>query len=259
MEVSGKLPRMVSAKDVILRLVGNVGADGATYMACEFSGSTVSEMEIPARMTMCNMAIEMGGKSGIVEPDKKTSKYLEEIGKSSNIDEELKSDHDAVFDEVIELDAGDLSPQVARPHCVDDVVDVDEVEGTKIDQVFLGSCTNGRFPDITAASNIIKGEKIADDVRMLVIPASKTEYLKCLDAGHIETLVRAGALVEAPCCGPCMGGSFGLLGSGEVSLSTSNRNFQGRQGSPQASVYLCSPETAAASALQGVITDPREA
>jgi len=257
-EVSGRMKKMVSAKDVILRLVGNICADGATYMACEFSGTTVREMEVPGRMTMCNMAIEMGGKSGIIEPDEKTSEYLEEIGSEAVFDAELKTDSNAVFKRLEEMDVSELSPQVARPHRVDDVVDVEEVEGIRVDQVFVGSCTNGRFTDVQAAAEILRGEKVADGVRMLVIPASRTEYLKCLRAGHIETLVESGALVEAPCCGPCMGGSFGLVGPGEVSLSTSNRNFKGRQGSPEASVYLCSPQTAAASAIYGVITDPRE-
>lgn len=257
-EVNGKLPRRVHPKDVILHLIGDVGVEGARYKAAEFCGSTVRDMDIPGRMTMSNMAIEMGGKAGIIEADRTTEKYLRERIPDFKLDSQWKSDKDALFSEIKEYDVSDLPPQVACPHNVDNVKSVEEVEGTKIDQVFVGSCTNGRFEDIEIVAKIMNGEKVAKGVRLLIIPASHTEYMKTLRAGYVEQFMEAGAIVESPCCGPCMGGSFGLLGKGEVGLSTSNRNFKGRQGSPDAFVYLSSPATAAASALYGEIKDPRK-
>jgi 3-isopropylmalate/(R)-2-methylmalate dehydratase large subunit len=257
-EIKGKLPEYVYPKDVILHLIGDVGVEGARYKTAEFCGSTVRNMDIPGRMTMCNMAIEMGGKAGIVEADSTTEKYLRERIPGFKLDPRWKSDEDAAFAETKEYDVSDLPPQVACPHNVDNVKSVEEVEGTKINQVFVGSCTNGRFEDIEIVAKIMKDEKVAKGVRLLVIPASHTEYMKTLRAGYVEQFMEAGAIVESPCCGPCMGGSFGLLGKGEVGLSTSNRNFKGRQGSPDAFVYLCSPATAAASALYGEIKDPRK-
>jgi len=256
--INGKLGKHVYGKDIILKLIGIVGANGANYMACEFTGEVIRKLNMSERFTICNMAIEMGGKSGIIEPDKVTFEYLKDKGIEFDKDayEELKSDEDAKYKRVIELDVTDLEPQVAKPHSVDNVVGVSEVEGTKIDQVFIGSCTNGRYEDLKIAAEILEGEKVA--VRVIVIPASRQEYLKALRDGLIEILIEAGAIVEHPCCGPCMGGSFGLIASGEVSLSTSNRNFIGRQGSPKGKIYLCSPATAAASAIYGEITDPRK-
>ncbi|MCZ7357067.1 MAG: 3-isopropylmalate dehydratase large subunit [Candidatus Methanoperedens sp.] len=256
-EVNGKLPRCVYPKDIILHLIGDVGAEGARYKTAEFCGSAVRNMDIPGRMTMCNMAIEMGGKAGIVEADRITEKYLRERVKDFKLDPRWKSDTEANFAETGEYDISDLPPQVACPHNVDNVKSVEEVEGTKVDQVFVGSCTNGRFEDMEIVAKLMKGEKVAKGVRLLIIPASHTEYVKTLRAGYVEQFMEAGAIVESPCCGPCMGGSFGLLGKGEVGLSTSNRNFKGRQGSPDAFVYLSSPATAAASALYGEIKDPR--
>ena len=258
--VNGKLGKHVYGKDIVLRLIGMVGADGANYMACEFSGEVIRSLSMSDRFTMCNMAIEMGGKTGIVEPDKVTFEYLKSMGVDFDKEacEELKSDEDARYSKVVDIDITDMEPQVAKPHRVDNVVNVSEVEGTKIDQVFIGSCTNGRYEDLKIAAEILKGEKVARGVRLIVIPASRAEYLKALRDGLIDVFVEAGAIVEHPCCGPCMGGSFGLIASGEVSLSTSNRNFVGRQGSPEGKIYLCSPATAAASAIYGVITDPRK-
>ncbi|MDO8726270.1 MAG: 3-isopropylmalate dehydratase large subunit [Candidatus Methanoperedens sp.] len=257
-EVNGKLPGRVHSKDVILHLIGDVGVEGARYKTAEFCGTTVRDMDIPSRMTMSNMAIEMGGKAGIVEADRVTEKYLRERIPDLKFNSKWKSDDDAVFSESKVYDVSDLSPQVACPHNVDNVKSVEEVEGIKIDQVFVGSCTNGRFEDIEIVAKIMNGEKVAKGVRLLIIPASHTEYMKTLRAGYVEQFMEAGAIVESPCCGPCMGGSFGLLGKGEVGLSTSNRNFKGRQGSPDAFVYLSSPATAAASALYGEIKDPRK-
>ena len=257
-EVDGKLPRCVYPKDVILHLIGNVGVEGARYKTSEFSGTSIRNMDIPGRMTVCNMAIEMGGKAGMVEADRITEKYLKERIPDFKLDPKWKSDEEATFSEIKNYDVTDLPPQVACPHNVDNVKSVEEVEGIKIDQVFVGSCTNGRFEDIEIVAKIMKDEKVAKGIRLLIIPASHTEYMKTLRAGYIEQFMEAGAIVESPCCGPCMGGSFGLLGKGEVGLSTSNRNFKGRQGSPDSFVYLSSPATAAASALYGEIKDPRK-
>jgi 3-isopropylmalate/(R)-2-methylmalate dehydratase large subunit len=255
-EVDGKFGRRVGAKDLILSLAGDIGADGATYMALEFTGRALHEMNMAGRMTCANMAIEMGAKAGIVRPDAATWEYVTARRDIEPFD--LAGDADAGYRERRHYDVTDLAPQVAVPHNVDNVVDVGDVAGTKVDQVFIGSCTNGRYEDLAEAAEVLgTADAFADGVRVIVIPASRTEYLKALRGGLIERFVEAGALVEAPCCGPCMGGAFGLLAPGEVSLSTSNRNFRGRQGSTQASVYLASPATAAASALYGEITDPR--
>jgi 3-isopropylmalate/(R)-2-methylmalate dehydratase large subunit len=257
LKAEGRLSKLVTSKDVVLRMIGDIGADGATYKACEFAGSAVSKMSVPERMTMTNMAIEMGGKAGLVDPDEMTIRYIKERVEGFDENKVPHGDDDASFEERV-WEVGDLAPQVAVPHNVDNVKPVGDLAGTKIDQVFLGSCTNGRFEDLLLASEVMNGEPLARGVRMVVIPASRTEYMKVLRAGLVEKFMEAGATVESPCCGPCMGGSFGLLGDGEVSLSTSNRNFQGRQGSPKAFVYLCSPATAAAGAITGEITDPRE-
>jgi 3-isopropylmalate/(R)-2-methylmalate dehydratase large subunit len=256
-EVNGRLAERVYSKDVILKLIGDIGADGARYRACEYAGDVVRGLDISQRMTISNMAIEMGGKAGIIEPDRKTEEYLKPRIKGFKLDKGLKSDPGAAYADVREYDLSEMPPQVACPHNVDNVVDVAEVEGKKINQVFLGSCTNGRFEDLKVAAEVMGGRPVAKGVRMIVIPASRTEYMKALKAGLVDQFMVAGAIVESPCCGPCMGGSFGLLGPGEVGLSTSNRNFKGRQGSADALVYLSSPATAAASAVKGRITDPR--
>jgi len=254
-EIEGKLAPYIYSKDVVLDIIGQIGADGATYCACEFGGDTTRKMSISERMALCNMAIEMGGKTGLVEPDDKTLRYVKE--RSNKIYEVFKTDEDAESLKTMYIDVNDLEPQVACPHNVDNVKTVSEVEGTQIDQVFIGSCTNGRLEDLRIAAKIIKGKKVADKVRLLVIPASREVYRQALDEGLMNIFVDAGALVCNPCCGPCLGGHIGLLGPGEVSLSTSNRNFQGRQGSPEAEVYLSSAAVAAASAIKGEITDPR--
>ncbi len=257
LDITGNFPTRVGAKDLILAIAGKIGADGATYQALEFAGETMQKMDMPGRMTCCNMAVEMGAKVGIVPPDTVTWEYLKARRKGVT-PFPLESDRDATFSARHQIDVSTLSPKVATPHNVDQVVDVGKVAGTHIDQVFIGSCTNGRYEDLAEAAEVLGNRKFHDDVRVLVIPASRAEYLKALRAGIIEQFVAAGALVESPCCGPCMGGAFGLLAPGEVSLSTSNRNFKGRQGSSESFVYLCSPATAAASALRGEITDPRE-
>ncbi|MGO9386976.1 MAG: homoaconitase large subunit [Methanobacterium sp.] len=255
-QIEGSLNDYVSAKDVILNIIGKIGADGATYKACEFAGETTKEMSISERMVLCNMAIEMGGKTGLVEPDYKTIKYLE--GRSNKKYEIMKTDDDAQSLETMQIDVSNLEPQIACPHHVDNVKSISEVEGINVDQVFLGSCTNGRLEDLRTAAQIIKGHHIANNLRMLVIPASREIYSKAMDEGLLKIFVDSGALICNPCCGPCLGGHVGLLGAGEVSLSTSNRNFKGRQGSPDAEVYLSSAAVAAASAIKGSLTDPRD-
>ena len=254
-EIKGTLADHVYAKDVVLNIIGKIGADGATYKACEFAGETTRQMSVSERMVLCNMAIEMGGKTGLVEPDEKTVNYLK--NRTNKKYEIFKTDTDASSLETIHLDVSDLEPQIACPHNVDNVKPISEVEGIPIDQVFLGSCTNGRLEDLRDAAEIIKCSQIADNVRMLVIPASREIYLQAMDEGLLRIFAESGALVCNPCCGPCLGGHIGLVGPGEVSLSTSNRNFQGRQGSPEAEVYLSSAAVAAASAIKGRITDPR--
>jgi len=254
--IHGKIGKHVYGKDLVLRIIGNIGAEGANYKACIFGGEVVEKLPMADRLTMCNMAIEMGGKAGIVEPDDTTLDYLRQMGREFK-GELLKSDEDAKFEEV-DLDVTGMEPQVAIPHRVDNVVGISEVKGVKVDQVFIGSCTNGRYEDLKIAAEILKGERVAKGVRLIVIPASRREYMKALKEGLIEVFVEAGAIVEFPSCGPCMGGSFGLIAGGEVSVSTSNRNFIGRQGSPEGKIYLVNPAVAAASAIYGVLTDPRE-
>jgi len=253
--IEGELGDNVYAKDVVLNIIGQIGADGATYKACEFGGETTRELSVSDRMVLCNMAIEMGGKTGLVEPDQKTLNYVN--ARSNKSYEVLKGDKDANSLEIMDIDVSDLEPQIACPHNVDNVKGISEIEGTPIDQVFLGSCTNGRIQDLRDAAKILKGNKVSDNIRMLVIPASREVYTKALNEGLMNIFVDAGALVCNPCCGPCLGGHVGLIGPGEVSLSTSNRNFKGRQGSPEGEVYLSSAAVAAASAITGKIEDPR--
>ena len=255
-EIEGKLGKHVYSKDVVLNIIGQIGADGANYQACEFGGETTSNMSVSDRMALCNMAIEMGGKTGLVEVDDKTINYLK--GRVNKPYESFSTDEDAESLTTMYVNVTDLEPQIACPHNVDNVKPVGEVEGTPIDQIFMGSCTNGRLDDLRVAAEILKGKQVSNDVRMLVIPASREIYSQALEEGLMNIFVDSGALVCNPCCGPCLGGHVGFLGPGEVSLSTSNRNFKGRQGSSEAEVYLSSAAVAAASAIKGAITDPRK-
>lgn len=263
--INGTLKENVSAKDVILHIIGKVGADGATYKSCEFTGETISNMSISDRMVLSNMAIEMGGKTGLMEVDGKTYDYLKDRASGENKNRlkafieksNLKSDPDSANLETVDIDVNDLEPQIACPHNVDNVKPASELGDVEIDQVFIGSCTNGRIEDLRDAAKILKGNKIANGLRMLVIPASRETYLKALDEGLLRIFVEAGALISQPCCGPCLGGHTGLIGPGEVSLSTSNRNFKGRQGSPEGQVYLSSAKVAAQSAIEGKISIPK--
>jgi len=254
-QLTGDLPEHVYAKDVILRLLGEKTARGAIYEALEFHGPAVEDMGMASRLTVCNMAVEMGAKAGMVPPDEVTRDYVEEHGGEFR---DSSPGDSAEYAEVYEEDVSGLEPQVAKPHNVDNVAPVTDVEGTDLDQVFIGSCTNGRFEDLQVAAEFIEGEEIPKSTRVIVTPASRQEYLKADDAGLLRTFSEAGCIVQNPGCGPCMGGHTGLLAPGEVCLSTSNRNFRGRQGSPEAEIYLSSPATAGASAVWGEITDPRE-
>jgi 3-isopropylmalate/(R)-2-methylmalate dehydratase large subunit len=250
--LTGSTQKGVYAKDVILSIVGDVGAAGALYKACEFTGDYVKDASISSRLTLCNMAIEMGGKNGIIEADQKTIDFLN--GRTGKI---FKSDKDAAYDDEFTIDVSEIEPQVALPPVVDNVAPVSEVEGKPIDQAFLGTCTNGRLEDIEVATKIIRGKKIAKNVRLIVTPASQEIYFAALERGYLQDLVNAGAAVCNPTCGPCVGRHGGVLAEGEVCLSTQNRNFSGRMGSPKANIILASPATVAASVLAGKIVDPR--
>jgi len=254
--VHGRLQEPVTSKDLILKIIGDIGADGALYRSIEFSGEAITEMSQASRMVLSNMAIECGAKNGYIAPDDKTFRFLEDRAVREYYP--VYPDPDAQYERTLEFDASQLGPQVAKPHTVDNVFPVEEVAGTKIDQILLGTCTNGRLEDLRLAAKIVCGKKIAKGVRMLVLPASREVLLKALSEGLIDTFVRVGAMVLNPGCGPCLGAHQGVLAPGEVCLSTANRNFKGRMGSPDAEIYLASPATVAASALIGVITDPRE-
>ena len=254
--VHGRLQEPATSKDLILKIIGDIGADGALYRSIEFSGEAITAMSQASRMVLSNMAIECGAKNGYIAPDDKTFRFLEDRAVREYYP--VYPDLDAEYERVLEFDASQLGPQVAKPHTVDNVSPVEEVAGTKIDQILLGTCTNGRLEDLRLAARIIAGKKIARGVRMLVLPASQEVLLEALSEGLIDTFVRAGAMVLNPGCGPCLGAHQGVLAPGEVCLSTANRNFKGRMGSPDAEIYLASPATVAASVLTGVITDPRE-
>ncbi len=252
--VTGKLQELVSAKDLTLHIIGKIGADGAIYKGLEFVGSTIRDMTIDSRMVLSNMAVEMGAKAGLIEPDQKTLDYVQ--SRTDKPFNPIKSDSDSVYEKIVNVDASELEPQVAIPHSVDNVKPVSEVEDVKVDQAFIGSCTNGRLEDLRIAAQMLKGKKIARGVRLVVIPASQEIFLKAINEGLVKTFMDAGATVGNPNCGPCLGGHMGILAEGEVCISTSNRNFIGRMGSTKSFVYLASPATVAVSAITGKITDP---
>jgi 3-isopropylmalate/(R)-2-methylmalate dehydratase large subunit len=255
--VSGQFPDFVTPKDLILSIIGRISVDGAIYESAEFTGPTIKNMSIAGRMTLCNMAVEMGAKNGIIEPDETTRKFLERRVKTLPDFESLKSDEDASYARTVEFEVSKMEPQVACPSSVDNVKPVSEVGNVPIEQAFIGSCTNGRIEDLRSAAQVLKGKKVKDGVRALVIPASQEVYKQALSEGLIEVFNDANAIVCGSACGPCLGGHIGLLAADEACVSTSNRNFIGRMGSTQASVYLASPATVAASAVTGKITDPR--
>ena len=254
--VSGQLQAPVTSKDLILRIIGDLGADGALYKSVEYTGEAIDEMSVASRMVLSNMAIEMGAKNGYCAPDEKTLSFLE--GRAAEEYTPIHPDPDAEYERVVEFDASKLEPQVAKPHTVDNVVPVEEVAGTRINQALIGTCTNGRLEDLEAAAEILRGKHIASNVRLLVLPASREVLLAAIERGIVSDLVAAGATLLNPGCGPCLGAHEGCMAPGEVTISTANRNFKGRMGSKEAFIYLASPATVAASALTGVIADPRE-
>lgn len=255
--VRGTFRDFVGPKDLILKLIGLLTAEGANYRVLEFHGETIRRMPTSGRLTLCNMSVEAGATSGIVPADDETSRYMrEEAGVRDRI-EPVVPDASALYERTIELDVSDLEPQIACPHTVDNVHPLAEVAGRKINQIVIGSCTNGRLDDLAVAARLLAGRKVAADTRMLIFPASARIYRQALEHGYVATFMQAGAVVMNSGCGPCLGVHEGALGDGEVALSTTNRNFKGRMGNPTAEVYLCSPAVAAASAVTGVITDPR--
>ncbi|MDY0266725.1 MAG: 3-isopropylmalate dehydratase large subunit [Methanimicrococcus sp.] len=255
--VTGEFKKGVYAKDLILHLIGLIGADGATYKALEFRGETVEKMTMSQRFTLANMAVEAGAKAGLFETDATTKAYLEERGRGDKF-KEIKADANAVYERVIDIDVSELEPTISKPHTVDNTVTVAEIAGTKIDQVFIGTCTNGRLDDLEIAAKILEGKHRHPDTRLIVVPASKEIFLQAVQKGYIETFIKAGAIIMAPGCGPCVGVHEGALADGEACLATQNRNFQGRMGNTEGFIYLGSPATAAVTAIAGVIADPRE-
>jgi len=254
--VDGRLAEPITAKDLILKIIGDIGADGALYRSVEYSGEAVWSMSLASRMVLSNMAIEMGAKNGYCAPDAKTFGFLEERAETEYVP--VFPDEDAVYERTLRFDASTLGPQVAKPHTVDNVSPVEAVAGTPVQQALLGTCTNGRMEDLRLAAKILEGRKVAAGVRLLVLPASQEILVDALREGLIDTFVKAGAILLNPGCGPCLGAHQGVMAPGEVCISTANRNFKGRMGSRDAEIYLGSPATVAASAITGVITDPRE-
>lgn len=253
---TGTFGKGVGAKDLILHAIGLIGADGATYKALEFAGYAIDSMSMSGRFTLSNMAVEAGAKAGICQSDETTKEYLESVGRGEEW-KALTADEDAVYERIVEIDVSALEPTVSKPHTVDNTATIGEVAGTEVDQVFIGTCTNGRLEDLRMAASILTGRKRHPDTRLLVCPASKAVYLAALKEGLIETFVEAGAAIVNPGCGACVGVHGGILGDGEVCLATQNRNFKGRMGNPEAFIYLSSPAVAAASAVEGAIADPR--
>jgi 3-isopropylmalate/(R)-2-methylmalate dehydratase large subunit len=255
--LSGKFGRRVGAKDLILHLIGDIGADGATYKSLEFGGEGLASLNMSDRFTVANMAVEAGAKVGLFPSDKVTRHYLNTQKRGDGY-QPLAADSDAVYEKSISINLASLEPMVAKPHTVDNVATAKSLKGTKIQQVFIGTCTNGRMEDLAIAAAILKGKQRHPQTRLIIGPASPQVLLSAISAGYIRTLVEAGAIILPPGCGACLGLHQGVLAEGETCLSTANRNFKGRMGSPQAFIYLSSPATAAASAITGEITDPRE-
>ncbi len=256
-DVSGSFQQGVYAKDLILHLIGLIGADGATYKSLEFHGNAIDNMSMSGRFTIANMAVEAGAKVGLFASDETTRKYLEAQGRGRDF-KPLSADKNAACEQVIKIKGDELEPTVAMPHTVDNASLVTALKGTRIQQVVIGTCTNGRLEDLAVAASILKGKRAARTVRLIIAPASRRVLLDAIEAGDIQIFVEAGAMVLPPGCGPCLGLHQGALGDGEACLSTANRNFEGRMGNPKSFIYLGSPATAAASALTGEITDPRE-
>jgi 3-isopropylmalate/(R)-2-methylmalate dehydratase large subunit len=256
-ELNGAFPRGVYAKDLVLYLIGQIGADGANYRALEFRGEALARMTMSQRLTIANMAVEAGAKVGLFPSDKITRDFLREHGRGDKY-RPLSADTGANYEQAIPVNLSQLEPMLSLPHAVDNVRSVAQVKGVKIQQAFIGTCTNGRLEDIAVAGEILKGKKRHPGTRLLIAPASRQVLIQAMEKGHIQSLIEAGAIILPPGCAACLGLHQGVLGDGEVCLSTANRNFKGRMGNPEAMMYLASPATAAASAMQGEITDPRE-
>lgn len=254
--LKNKPAKFVSGKDIILHIIGMIGVDGALYKSMEFVGDGIKYLSMDDRFTIANMAIEAGGKNGIFPVDEKTLEYVKEHSKKTPV--VFEADDDAEYDEVYEIDLATLRPTVAFPHLPENTKTIDEAKGVKIDQVVIGSCTNGRIGDMRAAAEILKGKKIAPNMRAIILPGTQKIWLECVEEGLAKIFVEAGCVFSTPTCGPCLGGHMGILAKGERSLSTTNRNFIGRMGHPESEVYLCSPAVAAASAITGEITDPED-
>lgn len=254
--ITGNFQKYVSGKDVILHLIGKIGVDGARYRSLEFTGDGIKNLSMDDRFCIANMAIECGAKNGIFPVDEKTLAYI--AGRTDRKPVIFEADADAEYDEVIEINLDELKPTVSFPHLPENTHTVDEIDEIKIDQVVIGSCTNGRIEDMRAAASVLKGRTVADGVRCIVIPATQTVYLQCIEEGLTKAFVEAGAIVSTPTCGPCLGGHMGILAAGERAVSTTNRNFVGRMGHPTSEVYLASPYVAAASAVTGKISCPCE-
>jgi len=253
---SGKLNKWVSGKDLILYTISKIGVDGANYQVMEFSGEVIKKLSMDNRFTMCNMAVEAGAKTAIIEPDQITLEYLQ--GRTTRPYQLYKSDPEAFYEKVIEFEVSKIEPQVAFPHLPENAKPISEVGYIKIDQSIIGSCTNGRIEDLRIAAEVLKGQQVYPKVRLIIIPATQDIYLQALREGLIELFVSAGAVVSTPTCGPCLGGYMGILAKGERAISTTNRNFVGRMGHPESEVYLASPAIAAASAVAGRIVSPEE-
>jgi 3-isopropylmalate/(R)-2-methylmalate dehydratase large subunit len=255
--LQGILPPGVFAKDLILFLIGKLTEDGANYQAVEMAGEAISSLSMGSRFTLCNMGVEMGAKASMMEVDEATLEWLLRNGVPGPI-KPVKPDADAVYSRTLEFRVGQLEPQIAKPHKVDNVVPLKEVAGTPIQEVVIGTCTNGRLEDLAVAAAILKGKRIAPDMRLIVIPASRSVLLEAMERGMVRTLVEAGAMVIPPGCGPCVGVHGGIPADGENVLSTANRNFRGRMGNPNANIFLGSPAAAGVAALEGKIVDPRK-
>ena len=254
--LKGKPGKWVSGKDIILHIIGMIGVDGALYQSMEYSGDGVGHLSMDDRFTIANMAIEAGAKNGIFEADGKTLEYVSEH--SERIPKIFKADADAEYNRVIEIDLGAIKPTVAFPHLPENARSIDEVGDIRIDQVVIGSCTNGRLEDLRTAAKVLKGSKVSSSVRTIIIPATQKIYLEAMKEGLLEIFIEAGAAVSTPTCGPCLGGHMGILAKGERAVATTNRNFVGRMGHPESEVYLASPAVAAASAITGKISSPEE-
>jgi 3-isopropylmalate/(R)-2-methylmalate dehydratase large subunit len=253
----GKWPVGVYGKDLSLKIIGDIGADGATYKAFEYTGTAIDTLDMAGRMALSNMAVEAGAKVGLIASDSLTRNHLQKLGRGNDY-RELNPDPDAEYERIVNVDVNALEPMVACPHFVDNVTSIGEIDDVKVNQVFIGTSTNGRLEDFQTAASILKGRRVHPGVRLICTPASRAVHLKGLEDGTFIALMEAGALVTGPGCGACVGVHEGVLADGEVCLSTQNRNFQGRMGNPNAFVYLASPATAAATAITGSITDPRE-